>query len=325
MDAHQLPKAILLALLLMLGASRGDILAAEESPPGKSPEPAPAAGEGPAPARPEVDPSAGAIEEGRPGPQEEEGVRWEFFSDKGRAFGPLLADPREAQIRAGYLYQISESGSFLDLGFGGDLGIVRASTREGMDLTLTGRGLMAPRFQFFSESFNLLNIDFIGGPALGVRSGRNSAEILAYHQSSHLGDDLQDRGERQSINYSFEALRLLLARRLDWGMRVYVGPSIKVRADPEALQWKVTLQGGAEQPFVLLGILAYAAVDVQAREEADWGRVNVSCQAGIELGNPLFIAKRQRLFVEFFNGSSNMGQFYRESECYVMVGGGFNF
>jgi hypothetical protein len=253
----------------------------------------------------------------------EPGWRWDLFSDAGRAFPALLADPREAQIRLGYLQDTQRHESVFDLGFGGDLGVLRASDGD-RDLTLTARGLIAPRFQFFSQSFNLINTDFLGGPALGFRRGPTAVELFPYHQSSHLGDDELVREGRPYSNYSYEAGRLLLSQMVARGLRLYGGPAVKVRGDPEELRGKVTLQAGAEGRILVLGLPAFAAVDVQSKEEADW-QVSTCVQVGFELGNPERIVKRQRVFVEFYSGSSYLGQFYKESETHIMVGGGFNF
>ena len=57
---------------------------------------------------------------GAPAPAPEEGgIDWALFSDRGRAFRPLLADQREAQVRMGFLQDTGDERSFLDLAFGG--------------------------------------------------------------------------------------------------------------------------------------------------------------------------------------------------------------
>jgi hypothetical protein len=244
-----------------------------------------------------------------------------YFSDQGRAFAPILADPREAQVRMGFMRETREGETLWDLMLGGDLGILHYQPSSTDMLSITVRGLMAPRFDFTSESFDLLNIDYIGGVALGCQSGADSFELFLYHESSHLGDELIDRGDRRRIDYSREAVRLLWAHDFDW-LRLYGGPSVNFHANPAAIEEKITLQVGAEHAFEMNGWPLYLALDLQAKEENDW-ETNVAAQLGLDLGDSANgIYKRQRIFIEYFQGNSNMGQFFDQRERYVLLGFG---
>ena len=94
-------------------------------------------------------------------------------------------------------------------------------------------------------------------------------------------------------------------------------------ADPEAIEGKVTLQGGAEYRFNAFGQKMFAAVDLQSKQENGW-RVNVTAQAGVYLADPeVSWFRRPRVYVEFFDGYSNMGQFWNVRDTYIMLGLGF--
>ena len=246
----------------------------------------------------------------------------ELFSDKGRVFEPLLADPREAQFRMGFLRETKTNETNWDIVFGADLGLARARLSDTEDISLTVRGLVASRFEFGSDSFDLLNADFIGGPALGYRRGNDSFEAFLYHESSHLGDETLERGDRDRIDFSFEAFRLLWSRRFE-ELRVYGGPTYKFSAEPDELDGRTTVQLGAERTFSVRGFPMYWAVDVQSKEEHDWD-LNVAAQVGFDLGDSAWIYRQQRVFVEYFQGFSNMGQFYDERERYILVGLAFH-
>jgi hypothetical protein len=246
-----------------------------------------------------------------------------FFSDKGRVFSPLLADPREAQFHLGFMRETKTDAMLMDMSFGGDLGFLRYDVSASENLSITIRGLMTARFEFLSESFDLLNVDFVGGPAWGYRYGNNSFELFFYHQSSHLGDETLECGERQRIDYSREALRVLWSHHFDL-LRLYGGPTINFRSDPNSLQGRLSLQLGAERTFLVWGERLYGAVDLQSKQENDW-YVNLSVQFGLDIGAPEETVNRQRLFLEFFQGFSNMGQFHNEREFYIMFGIAYNF
>lgn len=245
-----------------------------------------------------------------------------LFSDKGRVFAPLLADPREAQFRLGFLDN-NDSDILWDFVFGADVALARTREADGADTSLTVRGLMAPRFEFGTDSFNLLNTDFVGGLAYGRALGDNAWEVFVYHQSSHLGDEEVETGARERIDYSHESVRFLMSRKYN-GLRLYGGPTYTPRANPDAVERTFVAQGGAEYRFAAGRQPMYAALDLQSREENDWA-VNAALQVGVELGDPAKVAKRQRVFLELFTGHSVMGQFFNETESYALVGVGYNF
>jgi Protein of unknown function (DUF1207) len=249
-------------------------------------------------------------------------AKWEFCSDRGRAFAPLLADPREAQVRLGFL-QDEDGDSFFELGMGGDLGLLRGRFSETEIFTATVRGLIIARFEVGSDSFDMQNADFIGGLALGYRCQNNSAELLIYHQSSHLGDEVLDDGRRARIDYGRETLRLLGSHQFD-SLRIYGGPSLHIQAQPEELQGKVTLQFGAEYDLPPAWGPWYAALDLQCKEENDWV-TNFAVQLGLKLGDPAIVVRQQRLFLEYFHGYSNMGQYFDERSSHLMIGLSFAF
>ncbi len=243
-----------------------------------------------------------------------------LFDDDRRAFRPLRADPREAALRLGILYD-NHSDTMFDFGIGGDLGLYRREVRGG-NLTLSGRGQIVSRFQFNSESFDLLNTDFIGGAALGWTRGVHEMELYFYHVSSHLGDEKLDFGERDRVNYARESIRFLYSRQLGrW--RLYGGPTITLSGDDVATENRVTLQLGTEVDFRLWDLPMYAGLDLQGRQTHDF-RPNVTTVLGLKLGNP---ARHDpvRLYLEFFDGYSNMGQYFDERERYIMGGLGYDF
>jgi hypothetical protein len=255
--------------------------------------------------------------------QKPEESSWQWFSGKSRVFEPLLADPREAQVNVAFLRN-KHGDSFFDLIFGGDAPLKYRQTSDNDEISITVRGMVASRFETFSDSFNQLNTDYVGGLAIGRRQGNKSCEVFLYHQSSHLGDETLEEGRRQRINYSRETLRFLYSVNYDKNLRIYGGPSVHFRSEPKDLQGRVILQGGIERKFRWHDMPMYAALDLQSKQENDWD-VNLAAQLGVYLGNSKEVRNQQRLFITLFNGFSNMGQFYNERELQVLLGIGFNF
>ncbi|MDP6543696.1 MAG: DUF1207 domain-containing protein [Phycisphaerae bacterium] len=250
---------------------------------------------------------------------------WSLFTNGDRALAPLLADQREAQIRGGWMYG-RDGDKFLDLGFGGDLGILRRDFSPDEAMTLTLRGLFTARFQTDAESFPLLNTDYYGGFAFGHRFGRNAWEVFVYHQSAHLGDETLDFGTRARIDYGRESVRFLWSHNILDNLRVYGGPTVNVSGSEDFVRGKVMLQAGGEYRFRPWDVPMYAAGDVQVREQNEW-RPSFNAQLGMYLGkdkakNP---KPKTRVFLELFTGYSNMGQYWDTYETSGMIGLGYNW
>ena len=247
---------------------------------------------------------------------------WQWWSGTERAFRPLLADPREARVRLGWLYD-AHAEKFFTAGLGGELVVARRELGPEEELTFGLRGLIISRLNSCRSSFPMYNTDFFGGVSAGYRRGDDAFELYLYHESSHLGDDVPAISPVRKIEFSREALRLLWSH--DFGdLRVYGGPTLNLRAEPEEIECSPTLQLGGEYRWSAFGRPFYAAADAQSREHNDW-RVNIAAQLGMELGKDLPERHRPRVFVEFFNGFSEMGQFWDEREAHCMIGLGSDF
>jgi uncharacterized protein DUF1207 len=245
-----------------------------------------------------------------------------LFPNRSRAFRPLLADQREAQIRAGFATH-RHGDVHADLALGGDLGLVRHDYGPDDAMTFSIRTLFTARLNMSTESADLLNTDYQGGFALGRRLGDDAWEVYLYHQSSHLGDETLDFGKRARIDYGRETIRFLWSREID-KLRIYAGPSFNCTAVNSDFRRKTKMQIGAEYRFEGFGMPMYIAADLQSRENNDW-RPGFTAQYGVEFGDPAKIDPRPRLFFEFFTGFSNMGQYWKAYENSFMVGVGYEF
>jgi len=228
-------------------------------------------------------------------------------------FGPLIADPRWPRFSASV--QLVDDDPELDTVFAGNFGAMlpvygwRAWDGQWQV------GLQAGTFSIFdleSESFDLVNTDFIAGLPLAVRSGPLTSQLRLSHQSSHLGDEFLLRNRTERVNLSFEELDLLLSYdALDW-LRLYGGGGAIVRSEPDLDPW--SLQAGFEvtSPDPLIGDLLFpiGAFDFQATDESGWAD-DYSLRAGLEFRTEFLEERRLQLLFEYFNGRSPNGQFFR--------------
>lgn len=234
-----------------------------------------------------------------------------------RLLSPLLADPHEAQTRVKVGVQ-RNGPTLLDVTFGDDLVLARAQFSADHAIDLSVRGFISARFAVNRESFPLQSSEFFGGIAGGYQYGENTFELFFFHQSSHLGDEPLDFGERQRIDFSRDSLRLLWSRWFG-DLRLYVGPVVDLDPGPRTTDRRMRFQWGGEYYFDLLGQRLYAAADCQLLEVNDWS-VNLNGQIGWFLRPEADHPFQPRVFVEVFTGHSTFGQFWNESETNFMVG-----
>ena len=154
-------------------------------------------------------------------------------------------------------------------------------------------GLHAGVFSVFdldASSFDLVNADYLVGLPLSLRYGDFSTQLRVFHQSSHLGDEFLLRTRTNRINLTYEAVDLKASYEFADAVRLYAGGGYLFDQTPE---------------------------------ENDWS-ADVSARAGIEIDGVLLTRKLQ-ILLEYFNGHSPNGQFYREKVQYLGIGTHFHF
>src|SRR2546428_4320319 len=165
------------------------------------------------------------------------------------AFQPLLADPKEPQFFATYLWDRSPRlGSRLaSVGFGQTISLVRES-----DWELAIAAGVFSQFNMQSATNDLINTDYLVGLPLTYRHGSWTTRFRLYHQSSHLGDEYLLHTHAQRVDLTFEAAELLVSKAIaNW--RVYGGGGDLFAHSPADLAPGV-LHGGLEyrQPEALV-------------------------------------------------------------------------
>ena len=251
----------------------------------------------------------------------------------GDVFCPLIADPKGMHSFLSYQRTIGEDDSLTTIGAIGiadEFGIVRwGGTRLGSGVQLSLQAGIFAQFDLDSESYDLLNADYIVGLPLTIHAGWFSARARVYHQSSHLGDEFLLRPQDSiRVNLSFESAEMIVSA--DAGaLRVYGGGEYLFNRSPDDLEHYVA-HGGAElrpmRPYLSMGpfglVRPIAAVDLKSSQEQDW-KPSISIRAGLEFDRRRMSdppARRWSLFFESYSGPSPYGQFFREEIQYAGIG-----
>jgi hypothetical protein len=251
------------------------------------------------------------------------------FLPTGHLFQPLLADPRWPHFSAAYRYYLDnpDLGSVGAVSFGETIPLFRGNAFADSQWEA---GIQAGVFALFdmdAPSKDLLNADYFAALFGTWRRGPFSALGRLFHQSSHLGDELLLRTRLERVNLTYESVDLKLSYDLPWGFRVYAGGGFLFDQEPENLKpWSA--QGGVEfrSPWTLAAgyVRPVIAVDLQSREENNWS-LDVSTRGGIQLENVRVLERNLQILVEYFNGNSPDGQFYKRRVEYIGLGAHFHF
>lgn len=246
---------------------------------------------------------------------------------------PLLADPKAIRSFVSYQRTVGEGDSLSTIGsvgVGDQFGLARwgGSTRgNGVQLSISGA--VFAQFDIGSESFDLLNADYLVGLPLVIRRDAFAMRLRVYHQSSHLGDEFLLRSDHpERVNLSFEAAEAMVS--VDGPFRIYGGGEFLFHRSPAALQ-KFVAHAGAElrraTPLLNLGetiggVRPVLAVDLKAAQEQDWDPA-ISARAGLEFERTRGAdppSRRWSLMLESYRGPSPYGQFFRQKIQYVGLG-----
>jgi len=240
-------------------------------------------------------------------------------------FQSLLADPRWPHFSASLQRYIDDEQlrNVASTNFGESFGIYR---RRGPWESIMELGIQAGVFAIFdidSESFDLINADYLVGIPFTINKGNFANLTRIFHQSSHLGDEFLLRGQTdERINLSYEAVTSLFSYHLPAGFRLYAGGGYIFHKEPSSLDpWSTHAGLEFRSPRLWLNgsLRPVAGMDIQNRQESDWN-TDVSVRAGIQFENPDFLSRKLQLLFGYYNGKSPNGQFYESNIEFFSLG-----
>ena len=205
-----------------------------------------------------------------------------------------------------------------DLKVGANLGILkRSSHHRSWQLTLMGG--FHGQFDIDHAEDNI-GWDGLYGLSIDVRENSQLAYRLGlHHTSSHIGDELAERTGKQRINYTRQEARLgaVWSFAYFWQSYTEIGWGYGLRNDKFQKPWRGELGIQYEHPYYFFQKLGfYTALDLSSYEESNWD-INTTIQIGIV---SKLQERRWRIGVEYYDGRSQIGEFFQDSENYIGVG-----
>jgi len=253
------------------------------------------------------------------------------FLPKEQLFKPLLADTRWAHFSAAYRNYQSKNFDGIDIAsvsFGETIPFYRSNF--GQSTAQWEAGLQAGVFSDFNlnaSSSDLINTDFIASAYSSMRAGQFSAFGRLYHQSSHLGDEFLLRTKLERVNLSYEGVDLKLSYELPYGVRLYGGGGGLFHKEPSALKvWSAQYGIEFRSPWRMdfASMRPIVAADIKHYDENNWS-TDVSARAGVEFENLQVLGRKLQILVEYYNGFTPSGQFYKDKVEYIGLGAHYHF
>lgn len=244
-------------------------------------------------------------------------------------FPRYIADPRRATTAIALMYlpstTVEEAGdSRLQLKMGGRYGLFRVHPMDEPN-----RGFQVDFEAGFSgvfdrdDSSNNIGWDGIVGLYGSWRlSERLSFRGGLYHVSSHVGDEYIEKTGRTRIGYTRAEWLFGVSYEFADGFRVYGEGAWGGDNSNEFIdKHPPRVQAGLEYvsgPTIANLLSWYVATDVSSFEENDWN-VNFTLQGGIQLSADES-SRVYRIGMEYYDGRTNIGEFFMDQDSYLSFG-----
>lgn len=212
----------------------------------------------------------------------ESGPRW--FPEN-PAFAPLLAAPREVDLRAGIIAadrpdrdDFEGTNAEADVAIGRSFQVIGllGGVADPWHLTIGFETGVFARFFLETDQKDLINLDFRVGVPMGVRKGPWEGRLTLLHMSSHLGDDFLSRFDLadQVLNQvTRDGFELLLARRFEPGIRLYAGSDLNFHVNSgverTALRWGSEWDPAPAEKLPGWQLWPFVATDFQVASTTD--------------------------------------------------------
>ena len=242
---------------------------------------------------------------------------------EGVIYDTPIADPRWPRFSAGYARHLNKiyGKDVFNLSFGENFSLMRYKTEgwtyePGLQASLTG--LM----DIGSSPTRLINSDYFIGAGLSIVYNEKWQNLIQFsHLSSHLGDELLISNPnyiRKRVNLSYEAFKWFTAYKFNF-LRPYIGFGYLIDRDPSALK-PFTLEGGidyfSENKFLFNTTRYVLGVYTHLWSENNFNP-SLSVRTGLQLENPIWGGRHLQFLIDYAQGKSRHGQFYKKNEQYV--------
>lgn len=239
---------------------------------------------------------------------------------------------RSPAVEVQYMYDTAEMKHYGVFNFGAVIPVL--TVRSPLVVFETGAmGGIFSRFEFFSESFNFITADFMGGGYTAMETARFILEASVYHASSHLGDEyiLYDHGT--VVNTGYEAGRATVSWKTARWLTLSAGGEYRFARRPRRTLFyagSIIFEGRIDLRCLRIPLFFQGTVEL-----LDLYRyVNAGARLGVYLRylfNGTFLGKEMggpephELSITYYYGFSRACCFSRRRESLVLAGPSYRF
>lgn len=283
-------------------------------------------------------------EEQKPQNYEAPKTRGVWFPQTYVLFQPLVADPRDPTNMLAYRFGDQVIGrTAAAVSIGDDFPIYRWKNvfKWRGDLQIGIEGAVWAVFNYtnlppsdsndFSE---LVNADYMFCIPVTYAVDKWSFRARLYHISSHLGDEFICNNPEYvtlRVNPSYEAIDFFTSYQFSQSFRLYGGPGVIVHSDKTYPMKTFYVQYGFEirilgQKMLNQGLYGtpFLAVHLDNYQVRDWD-LDSTFMLGYEFSKLQGVGRRARVFLEYHQGYSWEGQFFKEKTRYGQLGVSWGF
>ncbi|MEN6404944.1 MAG: DUF1207 domain-containing protein [Thermoguttaceae bacterium] len=249
---------------------------------------------------------------------------WQLLPD-GLMYPSYLAGNKEPRLGSQWVH-LRNRGWQWDPTLGGRVGLLRFGTMDsilpqGWQWDIEGTALIRMNMEHDND---VDHVDYRAGAPLTTRQGPWEFKFGYYHLSSHLGDEYMARNDTLArINYVRETLAFGAAVRPTENTRLYSEVGWAFYVDGGAQPWEIQfgMEFSSTKPSGRRGD-PFFAVNCHLHEETDFSG-NLTVQTGWQWrgrSGHLF-----RIGMQYFNGMSELAQFYNTFEEQIGLGVWYDF
>jgi hypothetical protein len=180
-----------------------------------------------------------------------------------------------------------------------------------------------------SKPTRLINSDYFIGPALAIKHHQLDMLFRISHTSAHMGDELllSSQGKKiPRLNLSYEVIDIIAGYNLG-KFRPSAGVSYIVNAEPreyKCAEFQVGLDYRPDEPMLDGYVKPIYGIYSKTSKNYKW-TPTLSIKAGLELKDKVVIGKSMQVLLEYYNGNSVNGQFYKYRDHYMGLSLSVNF
>ena len=250
----------------------------------------------------------------------------------------LVQNPHSSLLRSPsidvlYIHSADDNTNYMGYNFGSKIPMLSIHRDNSIQYQFGGFGGVFTRFELFSESFNFVHADFLGGVFWDAEYDSLSFETMLYHVSSHIGDDYIYYENAEILDVGFEAVRHYTNLKIIEMLIVSIGFEYKFSRRPNnIIFYNKSFLAGSKIDLYSKGMPLFLECELEiiGMDHSPNVGIRLGTYLGYLFNNILLNDERQsrelhEFSIYYYYGYSKMGYFYDKKESLLLLGPTYRF